>query len=90
MTIGWMMVAVAVVAVFLGGVDWHRRAMARREMCLKIALAHDLDRAYYLEGRVLCSQPDLRKAAYHEAMMRKYFDAYDFPWFPVPPDPPEP
>ena len=75
-----MMTAVAVVAVILGGVRWHRWAMARRLEYQFKALDHALIVAYYREwrGRVGCFGPvappsnlEPRKVVHHEAMLRK-------------------
>jgi hypothetical protein len=92
-----IMVIVAVAALVLGGVRWHRWAMARRLVYQRIAIVHDIKGARFREAWVVCphgellpSQPESRKAAYHEAMEDKYKTAANYPWFPVPPDPPEP
>jgi hypothetical protein len=85
-----MMTAVAVVAVALGSVRWYRWAMARHVVYQRIAIIHEIKGNRCREewtncphGEVFPSRPDLRKAAFHEAMARKYSAAANFPWFHV-------
>jgi hypothetical protein len=95
-SVRWLMLAVALVASALGGERWHRRAMARRDeyriRAIVFTALEEIDKGEF-EGCVRggrIPEPDLRKAEYHAAMRRKYEEAAAFPWFPVPPDPPEP
>ena len=63
------------------------------------ALDHTLSEAVYTYGQwpgcsaFLRPEPppvDLKRAAYHAAMVRKWSAASDRPWLPVVPDPPRP
>ena len=80
-----LLVAVAVVgAVF--GVEVMRR---RRAYYLDRASGHFIAAAPYTPG-YFGDHPDPAKAAFHEAMRRKYERAAARPWLPVAPDPPPP
>jgi hypothetical protein len=90
------MLAVALSASALGAERWHRRAMARRLEYRLRGIDHAVEEMLYRGELRSCTregplcEPDLRLADYHAAMRRKYEQAEAFPWFPAPPDPPEP
>jgi hypothetical protein len=95
-SVRWLILTVAIVASALGGERWYRRAMARRgeyrSRAILCVVYEEIERGTFegcLHGGRL-PEPNLRKAEYHAAMRRKYEEAEAFPWFPVPPDPPEP
>jgi hypothetical protein len=95
-SVRWPMLAVALAASALGAERWHRRSMARREEYRSRGIVHNVREELYrgeFEGCVHGGkrpEPDFRRAEYHAAMRRKYDGAAAFPWFPAPPDPPEP
>ena len=95
-TIGWLMVAVAIIALLLGFV-----AIPRRRVRLQELADHHAERARITRNshgsiirpngvyvHVPLGPPTL--ADYHEAMAAKYELAARSPWLPVDPDPPVP
>ena len=80
MTTRRWMVAVAVVRLLLGTYRILRSIEDFRMDCAVQMLIHDLGPDFR----------NLRKAAYHAAMFRKWERACNYPWLPVEPDPPEP
>jgi hypothetical protein len=96
LTVRWLILAVALAGLALGGDRWHRRAMARRADYRSRALVHGVKEEVYgglfrgcLRGGTI-PRPDPRQADDHAAMRRKYEAATTSPWFAPPPDPPEP
>ncbi len=94
--IGWMMVAVAIIALLLGSV-----AIPRRRAFLQGLADYHAERARITRnshGSII--RPDgvyvhvplapPRLADYREAMAAKYERAARSPWLPVDPDPPVP
>lgn len=84
-TVRRMMVAVAIVA------GW--RDARRMEYGFR-ALDHAVRERAFATGSsgcfTLACAINPRKAAYHADLARKYEWAAEYPWLPVPPDPPEP
>ena len=94
-TVRWMMVAVAVVGIGLPALAaWARRDERFLNSSLR-ALDHTLRAIGYRTGDSGGStgprmEINLRRAAYHDALARKYEWASRYPWILVWPDPPEP
>jgi hypothetical protein len=89
----WML-AVAAIASMLGVYQMRERSKEFEAESLEHANAAFLYDNSPLHRAALDSRlpppPNPRKAAYHDAMRRKYVYAAAHPWFPVAPDPPEP
>jgi hypothetical protein len=105
MTTRRWMIAVAVVALVMGGYGLKRR----RDDFLSRVQVHAEEATWRLEDSVmLCSRAvnsmdDIELArwkrriailpqliAYHKALAQKYRGAARYPWLPIEPDPPEP
>ena len=95
-TIGWLMVAVAIIAVLLRSVAIPRRRAHLQglvdyhaEMARITRNSHGtIIRPNGVYAHVPLGPP--RLADYHEAMAAKYEQAARSPWLPVDPDPPVP
>jgi hypothetical protein len=91
------MIAVALVAMLLGGVGWAERMIQRRNACLRRATD------YAVRRQVLCCRlPDpahptadelaanRRMADYYDRLVQKYEQAARSPWCAIEPDPSPP
>jgi hypothetical protein len=94
MTMRRWMIAVAGAGLALGAHRMLRNIEDFRMDCAVQMLIHDLGQDVN-SGAVKNTPghsppPNPRKAAFHAAMLHKWEHAYNYPWFPVEPDPPEP
>jgi hypothetical protein len=89
----WML-AVAVAGLSLGSYRILRSIEDFQIDCAVQILIHDIAHDVssgapkHLVGH--SPPPNPRWAAYHAAMLKKWERAYNYPWFPVEPDPPPP
>ena len=83
-TIRRMLVAIAVVAVYLGWSRW----MERRSERFRALWIEHINKV----GEISSPKPSPREVQgyYHLKMGEKYKSAMNRPWLPVEPDPPEP
>jgi hypothetical protein len=91
-----MMVATAVIALFLGGLVWtgrmRQRAADYRERAEAYAeIAFHSGSAVIINGELVDADPSTRvRDAWVLKMAEKYWHLSDYPWLPVEADPPPP
>jgi hypothetical protein len=83
-TVRWMMVAIAVVAIYFGWSRW----MERRSERFRALWIEHINKV----GEISSPKPSPHEVQgyYHLKMGEKYRAAMNRPWLPVEPDPPEP
>jgi hypothetical protein len=84
-TVRWLMIAVAIVAVVIGGWLWGER---RRLRFADLEYTHKIQGIPVLQDGY--EQQPSKFKNYHLAMAEKYRFAARYPWLPVAVDPPEP